>query len=226
MNLIGATDLVGRVDAAEVMVVMHGQSDDKYVYAHRGTRVRKSHTSRRDAFKSVNYQPLFRVEGSEIVELTEPLLRRDSERKLKLKPKFEENVALVKTYPGIYGEYIETMVERGIKGIVLEGTGLGHTPEHTHPYIKKAIDSGAIVAMTSQCISGRVDMNVYRPGVELLQMGVISCENMLAETAVAKMMWLLANTKSVDAAAELMNKSLVGELDPRTEQREYESQQE
>ncbi len=222
INLIGATDLVGRVDAAEVMVVMHGQTDDSFVHAHRGTRVRKSHTSRRDAFQSINFQPLFKVEGSQISEITQPLLRRNPERKLRLKPKFDDNVALLKTYPGIRGEFIDNFVECGIKGIVIEGTGLGHASEHIHLSIKNAIESGVVVAMTSQCISGRVDMNVYRPGVEMLQMGVIPCENMLAETAVVKLMWLLANNKSVEKVSTQMGECIVGEMDSRTEQREYD----
>jgi glutamyl-tRNA(Gln) amidotransferase subunit D len=226
VNLIGATDLVSRVDAAEVMVVMHGETDDSFVYAHRGTRVRKSHTSRRDAFQSVNAYPLYRLNMDEIHEITSPILRRDKERTPKVKPNFEEKVVLIKTYPGISGGIIDYLVKTNYKGIVIEGTGLGHAPELIHPELKRAIDADVVVAMTSQCVRGRIDMNVYRPGVELLDMGVIPCEDMLAETALVKMMWLLANTSNTTKVKEQMSTPLVGEIDMRSEQAEYTPQEE
>jgi glutamyl-tRNA(Gln) amidotransferase subunit D len=221
VNLIGATDLVGNVDAAEIMVVMHGETDDSFVYAHRGTRVRKLHTSRRDAFQSVNGYPLFRFDANGANEITPPLFRRDKTRKMTTKASFEDSVALVKTYPGISEQIIDFHTDAGYNGIIIEGSGLGHAPERIHSAIKRAIESDVIVAMTSQCIFGRVDMNVYRPGVELLDMGVIPCEDMLPETALVKLMWLLANTKSKDKARELLTVSLVGEINMRSEQSEY-----
>ena len=221
LNLIGATNLVGHADVAEVMVLMHAQSDDSYLYAHRGTRVRKFHSSRRDAFQSVNSYPLFRVEGTEIEEISNPLLKRNPERNLKLKPKFEELVGLVKTYPGIEGRMIDHLVDDGYKGIVLEGTGLGHVPEVLQPSLKSAIDSGVVVAMTTQCIHGRVDMDVYRTGVELLDIGVVPCQDMISETALVKLMWLLANTKTPEQAGSLMYTSLAGEIEMRSEYSEY-----
>ncbi|MHA1903275.1 MAG: Glu-tRNA(Gln) amidotransferase subunit GatD [Candidatus Thorarchaeota archaeon] len=223
VNLIGAVDLVGKVDAAEVMIAMHGETDDSFLYAHRGTRTRKNHTSRRDAFQSINSYPLFKIKESEITELSPPLLRRDSERKLKLKPKFEEKVALVKTYPGISVSIIDHLVNNEYRGIVIEGTGLGHAPIALQSSLKNAVANGIIVAMTSQCISGRVDMNVYRTGVELVQIGVIPCEDMIAETALAKLMWLLANTADSDKVRGAMTDSIVGEIDMRTEQSQYSS---
>ena len=224
INLIGASNIVATVDAAEVMAVMHGESSDSFVYAHRGTRVRKLHTSRRDAFHTVNDHPLFRLEDKDLHEITPPLLRRDKSRKLSLKPKFDENVALVKTHPGISEKIFDNYVNAGFDGIIIEGSGLGHAPESIHPAIKHAIDSDVIIAMTSQCIFGRVDMNVYRPGVELLDLGVIPCEDMLPETALVKLMWLLANTKTKGKVRELLPTPLVGEISQRSEQSEYINQ--
>ncbi len=221
LNLISATDLVGSVDAAEVMVVMHGVTDDSFCLAHRGTHVRKMHTSRRDAFQSINGSPLFKIEHGNITELNPPLLRRDPSRKLKLRPKFEPMVALIKTYPGIDKGLIHFLINNGYRGIVLEGTGLGHVPESIHSSIATAIDSGVVVTMTSQCLFGRVNMNVYRPGVELLQLGVIPCENTLPETALVKLMWLLANEKNPDRVKLMMNENLVGELTPRSSPSSY-----
>ncbi len=226
LNLIGVTNLVGRADVAEVMVAMHGESDDSFLYAHRGTRVRKLHSSRRDAFQSINSYPLFKVQDDKITEISTPLQRRDSERILRVKAKFEEKVALVKTYPGMEGTLVESLIDQGYKGIVLEGTGLGHTPDSLHSAIKQAIDNGIVVAMTTQCINGRVDMNVYRSGVQLLELGVVSCEDMISETALVKLMWLLSNTKTTEEASSLMPVPLVGEIDMRSEIPEFGSRRE
>ncbi|MHA2119552.1 MAG: Glu-tRNA(Gln) amidotransferase subunit GatD, partial [Candidatus Thorarchaeota archaeon] len=113
MNLTGATNLATRADAAEVFVLMHAETGDSFLRAHRGTRVRKFHTSRRDAFQSVNEYPIYKVVGTDVEELRAPLLRRKSDRKLALKPKFEEKVALLKTSPGIEGAQVEHLIETG-----------------------------------------------------------------------------------------------------------------
>ena len=223
-NLIGAVDLVGRANAAEVMVVMHGKTDDTFLYAHRGTRVRKSHSSRRDAFQSINSQPLFRIDSSTITEISTPLFGRNPENKLKLKPKFEEKVALVKTHPSMEPDIIDHFREAQYRGIVIEGTGLGHAPDNLDQAIQRAIDDDIVVAMTSQCIWGRVDMNVYRTGVKLLEMGVIACEDMLTETTLVKLMWLFANMKDSMEVKKNLSRSLVGEIELRTELSEYNPQ--
>lgn len=221
MNLIGAINLTTKADAAEVFVLMHAETGDSYLHAHRGTRARKLHTSRRDAFQSVNDYPVFRIDEEDVKELRSPLLRRDKERKLILKPKFEEKVALVKTNPGIEASLIDHYVETDYKGIMIEGSGLGHAPNRLHPSIKKAVDAGIVVTMSSQCLFGRVDMDVYRSGVELLDIGVVPCEDMLPETALVKLMWVLANSKDQDSAKELLLKPLAGEIDMRSEESEY-----
>ncbi|MGD9394983.1 MAG: Glu-tRNA(Gln) amidotransferase subunit GatD [Candidatus Thorarchaeota archaeon] len=221
MNLTGAINLAVKADAAEVFVLMHAETGDSHLHAHRGSRTRKFHTSRRDAFQSVNDYPVFRVIGEDVKELHTPLLRRNLERKLVLKPKFEEKVALIKTNPGVKSSIIDYFVDTGYRGIVIEGTGLGHAPNRLHSSIKKAVDAGLLVAMSSQCLFGRVDMNVYRSGVELLDIGVVPCEDMFPETALVKLMWALANTKNLESAIELLLKPLVGEIDMRSEEAEY-----
>jgi len=221
MNLIGAVNLATKADAAEVMVLMHAETGDNYLHAHRGTKVRKLHSSRRDAFQSVNEYPLFRIDEDTVKELHPPLQRRNLKRKIKLKAKFEEKVALLKTFPGIEGILVEKLIEAEYKGIVIEGTGLGHAPDSLQQSIKNAIDAGLIIAMTSQCIFGRTDLDVYRSGVELLDLGVVSCEDMLPETALVKLMWALANSKDSAIAKELLLTPLAGEIDMRSEESDY-----
>jgi glutamyl-tRNA(Gln) amidotransferase subunit D len=219
-NLIGAILLAAKADAAEVMVLMHAETDDICLQAHRGVRVRKLHTSRRDAFQSINDYPLYEVCDSTLTELNPPLIRRDKTRKLKLKATFNPNVALVKTYPGMSGTIIKNLSKEH-QGIVLEGTGLGHAPKAIRPALERAIAKGLVVVMTSQCIFGRVNMSVYRTGVELLDSGVIPCQDMLAETALVKLMWALGNSKNSQKAMDLMQTVIAGEVDMRSEYSEY-----
>jgi glutamyl-tRNA(Gln) amidotransferase subunit D len=221
MNLIRATDLVGKADAAEVMVVMHGETDDSFAYAHRGTRVRKNHTSRRDAFQSPNSYPIFKITSSNFEEISPPLFRRDSKKRLKVKASFDDRVTIVRTHPGIKSSIVESLIDSGYKGIVIEGSGLGHVPQILQKALKQAIESEIVVVMTSQCISGRVDMNVYRTGVELLEMGVLPCEDMLTETALVKLMWTLANFKAIQDVQTMMMTPLAGELSMRSEMAQY-----
>ncbi|MGV9102492.1 MAG: Glu-tRNA(Gln) amidotransferase subunit GatD [Promethearchaeia archaeon] len=226
MNLLQSVKFVGEANAAEVMVVMHGETDDTFTYAHRGVRTRKCHTSRRDAFQSINSNPLFKIEKNHITEIQSPIMRRNRDRDINLKSDFDKLVALVKSYPGIDSTVIDNLIDCGYRGLVIEGTGLGHAPEHLHESLRKAIESDVIVTMTSQCIWGRTNLNVYRPGVEMLQMGIIPCEDMLPETALVKLMWLLGNFDDSTKIQKMMVQNLVGEIGERTEIDQYGSMKE
>ena len=212
MNLMDAVLVASKAPFAEVVVVMHGEVGDTYTLVHRGTKVRKCHTSRRDAFRSINAPPLAKVEGGEVKVLVDSYVPRDKGRRLEVRAKFEEKVALVKVYPGFDGSIIDFLVDRGYRGVVIEGTGLGHAPHRAFDSIRRAIDQGLVVVMTSQCIWGRINMNVYRTGVELLRMGVIPGGDMLPETALVKLMWVLGQTEDVEEARRLMTTNIAGEL--------------
>jgi glutamyl-tRNA(Gln) amidotransferase subunit D len=195
---------------------MHESISDEVVVLHRGTKVRKLHTSRRDAFKTVNSQPIAKVSDGKIMMTTVDYLTRNNKRKLVLKPKFEEKVALVKFYPSMNPKTIDWHVEAGYKGIILEGTGLGHVRRKSFSSARKAIQNGMIVAMTSQCIWGRVNMNVYTNGRDLIAMGVIPLQDMLAETALVKLMWILGQTKDTEEAKKLLVTNIAHEISARS----------
>jgi glutamyl-tRNA(Gln) amidotransferase subunit D len=216
LNLISAVTVAARSDIAEVCVVMHGSTDDDFCLIHRGTKVRKCHTSRRDTFQTINDIPIGMVRGGELKLFRQDYNRVKPEGKVRLDGKFETRVALVKVFPNIQPDVINSLVDAGYKGIVLEGTGLGHTPEFLYGSVKRAIKSGVPVVMTSQCIWGRVDMKVYSTGRDLLQLGVIPGEDMLPETAYVKLMWLLAKTSDLDELKKLMLTNYSGEITPRT----------
>lgn len=215
-NLIGAVTTAGKAPFAEVAVAMHETTSDTSIVLHRGTKVRKCHTSRRDTFKSVNTTPIARVQNQKITMLTEEYRKRDSTRKVTLKLEFDEKVALIKFYPGMNPAMIDWSVEKGYRGIILEGTGLGHVGSYIFKAIRNAVEHNIIVGMTSQCIWGRVDMNVYDQGRDLLALGVIPLEDMLPETAAVKLMWIFGQTRDVEKAKRLLKTNIVGEISPRT----------
>lgn len=134
----------------------------------------------------------------------------------KLNNKLEPKVALIKTYPGMNAEIIDFYVENNYQGIVIEGTGLGHCAESLIPSIKRAKDAGIPVVMTSQCINGRINMNVYSTGRKLLKAGVIPAQDMLPEVALVKLMWVLGQTKDFEEVSKMMTKNLVGEINNKS----------
>jgi len=215
-NLIGAVTAAARAPFAEVAVAMHETVSDKSIVFHRGTKVRKCHTSRRDTFESINATPIARMENGQIKMLTENYHKRNSSQKVVVKPSFDEKVALVKFHPNLNPQIIDWCVSEGYRGIVLEGTGLGHVGNYCLAPIRKAIEKDVVVAMASQCIWGRVDMNVYDQGRDLLAIGVIPLEDMLAETALVKLMWIFGQTKKVDEAKKLLIENIANEISPRT----------
>lgn len=216
-NLTGAVALAARADLGIVGVTMHQDLSDRYIIAHRGTRVRKCHTSRRDAFKSINSEPLARYDlQTGQVEYLAEHPKRNPANAFTVKPDFDQHAYLLKFYPGFNPEIIDAAVMAGARGIVFEGTGLGHVSKYCYPAIKKTIENKIPVFMTSQTIWGRVDMNVYVTGRDLLNIGVVPLEDMIPETALVKLMWVLGQTKSFDKIQTLMLETIAGEITQRT----------
>ena len=215
-NLIGAVTAAAKAPFAEVAIAMHETPSDKAIAIHRGTKTRKCHTSRRDAFKSINTTPIAEIEEGKLTMLTEEYKKRDPDNRLVLKPEFNEKVALIKFYPGMTHEVIDWHVKNGYRGIILEGTGLGHVSSRCNEALGNAVKDDVVVAMTSQCIWGRVNMNVYYAGRDLQALGVIPLEDMLAETALVKLMWVLGQTADPEEVKKLLKTNVAGELSPRT----------
>lgn len=209
MNAVCAAS-VAISDIAEVTVVMHGSTSDDFCTIHRGTRVRKMHTSRRDAFQSINQPPLGKVDYlSRKVETFQPYRRR-GEAALELQAQMEDRCALVKYTPGSSPDILNYYIDKGYKGLVLEGTGLGHVASDWIEGIKRATEEGIPVVIASQCLRGRICDRVYDTGRDMLQAGAIEGADMLPEVALVKMMWLLANQP--ESFAALMSRPLAGEI--------------
>ncbi len=204
---------VATADLGEVVAVMHAETSDNYCWIHRGTKVRKMHSSRRDAFRSMNAEPLGKVRPEGPVEVTGPALPR-SRGPVKLDDKLDLDVFLVHFYPGMRPSVLDSgLVEA--HGIVLAGTGLGHVAHDLLPVVKKAVRDGVAVVMTTQTLQGRVSMRVYDTGRDLIKAGVISGEDMLPETAYVKLMWVLGHTRDPVDVAKAMATNVAGEINPR-----------
>jgi glutamyl-tRNA(Gln) amidotransferase subunit D len=189
---------------------MHAGTSDDVIACHVGARVRKNHTSRRNAFESIDVTPVALVKNSAVeMQKSEIRLAKRSEGSLAAKTKFDDRVALLKYHPGFDPKLIEHAAKTGYKAIILEGTGLGHVSKECFPALKKAVDAGIMVCMTSQCIWGRVSMTVYDTGRDLLDIGVIPLSDMISETATVKAMWALANAKD---AKKAMQENLANEI--------------
>jgi glutamyl-tRNA(Gln) amidotransferase subunit D len=211
-NLTHAAMVAAKGNFSEVVVVMHAESSDSFSYIHPATKVKKLHASKRDAFMTVNAKPFGSV-SAKGVELVEEVKRGE---KLSLDTKLNENVFLLKYAPGIKPGALDAILKAGYEGIVIEGTGLGHTSDELAKRIGEAIKSGIPIAMTSQTIFGRVNMSVYSTGRVLLDHGVIPCEDMLSETAYVKLMWVLGHTKDQKKVKEMMATNYAREIGDRT----------
>ena len=196
-------------ELGEVAVVMHGTTNDDTCAIHRGTRVRKMHTSRRDAFRSIGIPPIGSVEyPSRKVTLAPGAVRRGT-RSLALRDALDPHCALVQFFPGMSPDILRAY--EGYHGLVIAGTGLGHTSTALIPQLKHLSESGTLIVMTSQCMQGRVCDRVYDTGRDLLAAGVIEGGDMLPEVALVKLMWVLGNEKDRMKAAAMMQQDLKGE---------------
>ena len=202
LNMISSVIMASKRVLNGVYLAMHSSIEDNEVSIHSGTRVRKNHTSRRDAFQSIGIDPIAIV-NQDKVTVGKEYIKNNNQFNPKIK--FEENVSLLKFHPGFNSEIIDKIIELDTKGIILEGTGLGHVNSRCNKSIKKAIDSGMFVGMTSQCLQGRIKMTVYSAGRDLLNIGVIPLEDMLPETALVKLMWAYGNYENKEIKNIMLN---------------------
>jgi len=210
LNLIAATKFLTESNAKGIFVVMHNDSNDDTIVCHKGTRVRKNHTSKRGAFETISDNPAFII--------TENKIEKNMDEEFFKNPKYEPKlnldakVALVKYHPGYDPKQIKDLADLGFGAIIFEGTGLGHVGNTMYDVIKDAKEQGLFLGMTSQCLDGNVSMTVYDSGRDLLDLGVIPLENMIPETALVKAMWAYGNTKNSDEIKVLMLKNIASEF--------------
>ena len=228
MNLACGALVAGKSDIAEVGVCMHGTTNDDYCLFHQGTKVRKLHTSRRDAFHSVNARPFAKVwyENRKIELLRDDYRKRGHAGKFSLDDKINPAVGFVYSHPGTDPKYIESLANF-FDGVVVAATGLGHVSTNPKndpvarsvvPALKSLIESGVPVVFAPQTIYGRINLNVYEAGRILEGIGVIGngCD-WTPEAALVKLMWVLGHTNDAKKVREMMLRNVAGELTERSE---------
>lgn len=215
LNLIHAAKTAADSDIAEVVVCMFGPTSDEYGLLHRGTRVRKMHSSYRSTFRTIGDIPLAMVDRNKITPLRQDYNHRRSDRNVTITPVFEERVTLLYYYPNMHPDIIDAMVDLGYKGIVIAGTGLGHVNKQVYPAIDRAIKKGVAIYMTVQTLWGYVNMFVYDTGRDLMTLGIIPAQNMLPEVAYIKLGWALGQTSDLEKVKEIMLTPVCGEITER-----------
>jgi glutamyl-tRNA(Gln) amidotransferase subunit D len=212
MNLLCSVTAAAKSDIAEVMVCMHGTTNDDYCLLIKGTKVRKMHTSRRDAFRPINDLPIAKVfENGKIEIVNEDYMKR-SNAKAEAISEFEDDVALLYTYPGIKPDVIN--IYKKYKGVVIAATGLGNIPNALLGEIK---DMKIPVVIAAQTIYGRVHPLVYANLRELsIKLNCIFAEDMHPETAYVKLGYVLGQTSDKEKVKELMLANIAGEITERS----------
>jgi glutamyl-tRNA(Gln) amidotransferase subunit D len=206
-------------DIAEVMLVGHATTNDDYCYALRGSKVRKMHSSRRDTFKPINCKPIAKIwQDGKIEMIDNNVVDRNVKRPVNVDAIFDERVALIKFYPGQDPSILDYYRKKGYRGLVIEMSGLGHVisegKNNWIPKLKEIIEKGMFVYAAPQTLYGRLDPLVYSPGRKLKEIGVNFLEDILPETALVKLGWVIAHKtwRGSVVTALKMSENLVGEF--------------
>jgi glutamyl-tRNA(Gln) amidotransferase subunit D len=215
LNLIHAVRSAAFGDIAEVQICMFGPTSDQYGLLHRGTRCRKMHSSYRSTFRTVGDIPLCRVTRHEFHLLTDDYIPRDPDRQVVIDPVYDDSVTILYYYPGMKPDVVDALVDSGYRGLVIAGTGLGHVNKAVYPALQRAIGKGVHVVMTVQTLWGYAQMYVYDTGRDLQDMGVVPLDNMLPETALMKLGWVLGHTHENDEVMRLMREPINHEITDR-----------
>ena len=215
LNLMHAMKAAGHSDIAEVMACMFGPTSDDYGLLHKGTRVRKMHSSYRSTFRTIGDTPLARINRDQIMPIKPKYKMRRKDRNVKLMPFFEKKVGMLYYWPGIQPDALDSLLDNGYKGIIIVGTGLGHVNKELYPAIRRAKEKGIPVFMTLQTLWGYVHMFVYDTGRDLMEMGIIPLGNMLPEVAWVKLGWVLGQVTDYDEVKAMMLKPINDEITER-----------
>ncbi len=215
LNLMHAMTAAGHGDIAEVLVCMFGPTSDEYGLLHRGTRVRKMHSSYRSTFRTISDTPVAMVTRKGVTPIKKKYNPRRKDRQVTIKPYYDERVTMLYYYPGMHPDILNGIIDMGYRGIIFVGTGLGHVNKELYPAIERAHKLGIHMFMTVQTIWGYVHMFVYDTGRDMMAKGIIPAGNMLPETAYIKLSWVLGQTDDPEEVKRLMLTPINDEITER-----------
>lgn len=222
INVYSACKFLTDTDFSGIGVCMHANSSDDICNVLPAAKVRKMHTSRRDAFEPVNADKIGYIDFEE----NDAVIENNSiDREYEPNFKMNSNVGYLKVRPGMKPEEIEFLKEQDYDGVLIEGSGLGHMPvnsfddktQHHEEILEKLRElcKDTVVVMASNCINGRVNMNVYDAGHKIQDAGVIPAEDMHPSLAYVKLMFVLANFNG--GFEERFLEDYAGEMNERTQ---------
>jgi L-asparaginase len=183
-------------------------------HLYRANRTTKHHAEYFNAFRSYNYPPLAEV-GIHINYNYEAIHPINQEKKLKVHAMLDDNVAILKLFPGINRNVLEGVLNiHNLKGLVLEtfGSGNATTKAWFEECLTKATQEGIIILNVTQCKAGSVDMGRYSTSLPLIKANVANGYDLTTESAITKLMFLLGQNLSKEKTIELLQTSISGEI--------------
>lgn len=227
INIQHATKVAGTADLAEVVLCMHGGTSDSgpgsngFDLLHYATRVRKQHSSRRDAFRTIGDTPLAVCKQGNIEFIRDDYRKRSDPADFYVDAKFDDKVTMLYSHPGLRPEVLDMLIDHDYHGIVLIGTGLGHCGTDMFPALERAQEQEIPIAVVVQPLYGYTNLRVYETGRDMLARGVIECKNMIPEAAFAKLVWVLGHTRSIEETRQIMETPIAHEITPSEPEKGY-----
>ncbi|MEA5457443.1 asparaginase [Arcicella sp. LKC2W] len=180
----------------------------------RGNRARKNESVQFNAFKSENYPVL--AEAGIKIEYNKPYLKSyEQNAELQVHHTFDDNVLILKLFPGITDKVVRNVLEiKGLRGVILETYGSGNAPtdEWFLKLMKEFIDKGIIIFNVSQCNGGRVTQGRYQTSHFLQEIGVVSGADITTEAAITKLMFALGQSDDIQEVRAMLKRSIAGEM--------------
>ncbi len=212
-NLITAIQIASARDENGLSIVTEVGLYFEYKL-YRANRTTKINAEQFEAFSSPNYPPL--AESGVHLKFSRNLLyKSDQNRKLIVRKKLEDSIVILKLFPSITKEVVQSILEiPTIKGVVLETYGSGNAPTEKWfiDLLKKALLKGIYIVDVTQCIGGSVVLGQYETSIQLQKIGLINGKDITTESAIAKLMYLLGENISKTEFKTFFEASLRGEM--------------